>query len=50
MKKNEQFENDIKFLLKKRTEQNKNPYDTHLSVGIINEILKDKNLLKNLTI
>lgn len=41
---------DIIYLLKIRKEQNKNPYDTHLSVSSIEEILNNKNIIKNLTI
>jgi len=50
LKRNPNQVNDIKYLLEKRKEQNKNPYDTHLSVESIDYILNDKNLLKNLTI
>ena len=50
LKRNPNKINDIKYLLEKRKEQSKNPYDTHLSVESIDYILNDKNLLKNLTI
>lgn len=50
LKRNPNNENDIQYLLEKRIEQNKNPYDTHLSANSIEYILKNKNVLKNLTI
>ncbi len=50
LKRNPNNDNDIQYLLEKRIEQNKNPYDTHLSANSIEYVLKNKNVLKNLTI
>lgn len=45
-----QSEQDIQFLINKRQSQNKNPYDSHLSVSALESVLKQKEEIKQLTI
>lgn len=47
---NENGEKDIRNLLENRIIQNQNPYDTHLSVTAIKELLNEQKTIKNLTI
>lgn len=50
LRNNPNAEQDLKVLLNNRIMQNKNPYDSHLSVSSIKYILKNKEEIKNLTI
>lgn len=50
LRENKNGEKEIKNLLEKRVIQNKNPYNTHLSVTAIQEILNEQKNIKNLTI
>lgn len=50
LRNNKNAENDIKVLLKNRIIQNKNPYDPHLSVNAIKQVLNEQEKIKNLTI
>ncbi len=50
IKNNKSAAEDIKVLLNNRIKQNKNPYDSHLSVNAIKYLLNEQEQIKNLTI
>lgn len=50
IRENENAENDIKYLIEKRMNHNKNIYDSHLSVSALELVLKQKEEIKQLTI
>lgn len=50
MKNNNNAKKDIESVLKNRKIQNSNPYDTHLSVSAIEDVLNESEEIKNLTI